>query len=126
MLGPHMLTKHFKVGEFRCHCCGEIKNYLMVAEMLERLREAIKMPITVNSGYRCYARNAIIGGEIDSLHLIGKAADITCDNLDALKAAALQEPMCRGVGLYSTHVHVDMRVGNGLVWADGLYMARRV
>lgn len=34
-------------------------------------------PITVNSGYRCPALNAAVGGVVKSQHLTGEAADIT-------------------------------------------------
>ena len=40
----------------------------------------IGMPITVTSGYRSLQVNRAVGGVRGSLHLIGKAADITCSD----------------------------------------------
>lgn len=57
-------------------------DFLMVM-ILDPIREAVKMPIKVNSGYRCPRLNEIIGGVPNSQHLKGEAADITTDsNLD--------------------------------------------
>ncbi len=44
--------------------------------ILQPLREALKYPIHVNSGYRCPRTNASIGGASKSQHLTGHAADI--------------------------------------------------
>jgi len=44
--------------------------------ILQPLRDAIKSPITVSSGYRCQRANALIGGALRSQHLTGHAADI--------------------------------------------------
>ncbi len=45
-------------------------------KILQPLREALKYPIHVNSGYRCPRTNASIGGASKSQHLTGHAADI--------------------------------------------------
>jgi len=44
--------------------------------VLQPLRDAIKSPIAVSSGYRCQRVNALIGGAQRSQHLTGHAADI--------------------------------------------------
>lgn len=46
------------------------------AQMLERVRELLGVPITVTSGYRSPAVNAAVGGRTSSDHLKGMAADI--------------------------------------------------
>jgi len=46
------------------------------AHGLERIRELIGCPITVTSGYRCAKLNSAIGGQPDSQHTKGEAADI--------------------------------------------------
>lgn len=54
------------------------KNLAALTDMvLDPLREAFKKPIYVNSGYRCPALNAKVGGAKNSGHLYGYAADIT-------------------------------------------------
>lgn len=45
--------------------------------ILQPLRDAYKMPIRVNSGYRSPVVNRIVGGAPTSQHLKGMAADIT-------------------------------------------------
>ena len=44
--------------------------------ILQPLRDAIKTPVHVNSGYRCLRVNTSIGGASKSQHLTGHAADI--------------------------------------------------
>lgn len=52
----------------------------LVDNVLDPLREAYGKPIIVNSGYRCPQLNKLVGGVATSLHLQGKAADITTGN----------------------------------------------
>lgn len=49
---------------------------LLVAHVLDPLREAYGKPIRVTSGYRCKALNEAVGGSPTSDHLQGRAADI--------------------------------------------------
>lgn len=49
---------------------------LLCANILQPLRDAIKTPVHVNSGYRCLRVNSFIGGASKSQHLSGHAADI--------------------------------------------------
>lgn len=59
----------------------EIANLrLLCKKILEPARLEIGMPITVTSGFRSQRVNKIVGGVRGSLHLIGKAADITCSD----------------------------------------------
>ncbi len=44
--------------------------------ILQPLREAVQVPVVVNSGYRCERVNRGIGGSAKSQHLTGHAADI--------------------------------------------------
>jgi len=50
--------------------------YLCV-EILQPMRELLRRPVIVNSGYRCPALNKAIKGAVNSQHLKGEAADIT-------------------------------------------------
>ena len=49
----------------------------LIEELLDPIREKWGKPITVNSGYRCPALNAAVGGVATSQHQKGEAADIT-------------------------------------------------
>lgn len=44
--------------------------------ILEPLRARLDRPLHVNSGYRGPALNKLVGGQPDSQHLVGEAADI--------------------------------------------------
>lgn len=49
----------------------------LVDRVLDPLRRAWGGPITVTSGYRCPELNKAVGGAAGSLHMQGRAADIT-------------------------------------------------
>ena len=50
---------------------------LLCENILQPLRNAYRLPILVNSGFRSAALNAAIKGARNSQHLLGQAADIT-------------------------------------------------
>lgn len=55
----------------------EILNLKRLCEnVLQPLRQELKLPIKINSGYRSIELNEKIGGQKNSEHLQGKAADI--------------------------------------------------
>lgn len=77
------LTKHLDWSEFECQCrqCGPMPG--PVKRNTERLAHHLEMsiravgPLKVHSGYRCPAHNAAVGGEAQSRHMVGDAADIS-------------------------------------------------
>lgn len=82
--------KHFTFNEFeksntaiRMGICNTIPITLksnieaLVNNVLDPIRDYIKMPVYVNSGYRCPLLNKAVGGVQGSQHVQGKAADIT-------------------------------------------------
>lgn len=119
------LSEHFSSNEFDCAChydactttpvCGELVN------LLEQFRTAVGQPIHINSGYRCAAHNAEIGGEPHSQHLLGTAADIVrADKVQWGESDRLfAEEVCKnsGLGSYITPasrylwLHIDSRNG---------------
>ena len=56
-------------------------NALMI-ECLDKVREMWGKPIGVNSGYRSAELNRAVGGDENSQHLRGEAADITTGSKD--------------------------------------------
>lgn len=50
---------------------------LLVDNVLDPIREYVKAPIYINSGYRSEALNDLVSGAKNSQHLIGRAADFT-------------------------------------------------
>ena len=62
-----------------------IKNIeLLVKNLIQPLRNIIKMPIKITSGYRCEAVNGAINGSVGSLHTTGQASDMVCGDMIAL------------------------------------------
>ena len=64
----------------------EIENLKnLVYYVLDPIREHFRLPVTVNSGFRCQVLNKALGSKSTSQHTQGKAADIeivTVNNLD--------------------------------------------
>jgi len=59
-----------------------IKNLgALVQNVLQPLRNKLKKPIVVTSGYRCKLLNARVGGSSTSQHLYGQAVDIIVNGM---------------------------------------------
>jgi len=60
----------FQRYEIVCRCgCGLSSMYPLQLVNLDNLRRSINHPLLVTSGCRCQRHNAIVGGEINSMHL---------------------------------------------------------
>jgi uncharacterized protein YcbK (DUF882 family) len=118
------MEKHFRREEFACQgndCCGHsspISPVLLYA--LEKLRSLCgDRAIHVNSGFRCNKHNVAVGGSEGSQHTLGLAADIAVPHdmtPQQLANMAKIIPEIKGIGLYSTWVHVDVREGSPVWW----------
>jgi zinc D-Ala-D-Ala carboxypeptidase len=53
-----------------------IPRMMLLAELLERVRTELAVPVTITSGYRCQQLNMAVGGVTSSDHTQGHAADI--------------------------------------------------
>lgn len=112
-------SPNFTRKELDCKCgcktpAGIERELAKLAADLERLRSALGHALGINSGYRCPARNRVVGGASRSQHMSGKAADLAVPRglQDRYVAAALKVPAFRGggVGEYpGGAVHVDRR-----------------
>lgn len=91
MVRSRMAEKH---GIDNTPGANEIANLRILCEkILEPARLEIGMPITVTSGFRSGRVNRLVGGAKGSLHLVGKAADITCSD-NARLYEVLQKLTC--------------------------------
>lgn len=109
-----MLSKHFAKHELACRHCAELpSNGMSKALMggLEQLRELICRPIYVTSGYRCQEHNKSVGGQPNSQHVQGCAADIYVEGVGVYELGVMCKRIFDGVGEYYEQgfVHVDMR-----------------
>ncbi|HRN80165.1 MAG TPA: D-Ala-D-Ala carboxypeptidase family metallohydrolase [Ferruginibacter sp.] len=115
------LTKNFYRQEFDCKDGTPVPQHLLpnvraIAENLQVLRDHINLPIIVNSGYRTIAYNRSVGGAPNSQHLTANAADIRIKGIAPKKLAETIEKLIsegklkfKGLGIYPTFVHVDLR-----------------
>ena len=108
------ISKNFNKKEFTCKCgCGECNIDMKVVNMCQTIRDGLKLPITINSGYRCIQHNSKIGGVPNSYHTKGCAADILVpDGWTVDELADLAEQCgADGIGRYYNEgfVHVDTR-----------------
>ena len=58
--------------------------------VLDPIRKQLGFPIYVYSGFRSQQVNAKVGGVVASAHVFGCAADIYCDDMQALEIAIRQ------------------------------------
>lgn len=79
----HRISPNFRMSEFRCGCRGRYHTRVEahvdrdLVRALERARATVyRGPVTIVSGWRCARFNAAVGGQRDSEHLTGRAADI--------------------------------------------------
>ena len=107
---------NFKPDEFRCSCCNRLEIASELIDMLQTAREALGVPLTLTSAYRCPDHNSKIKGSSRSQHLLGKAADITIQSLKPAEVFVIIEDLIDmgellqgGVGAYDTFTHYDIR-----------------
>ena len=103
------LSDHFDEREFACACCGEVVVEPGLVDVLEDVRRHFGKPVTVQSGYRCAAHNADVGGATYSQHLYGKAADIVVKDTDPSEVQDYLREHAGGLGSYTSFTHVDVR-----------------
>ena len=108
-----MLSKHFSREEFACKDgCGFATVDAELLEVLEDVRDEFGVPVHISSGCRCKEYNAIIGGEDDSQHMRGIAADILVFGVKPAKVQLylLSKYAGRyGIGCYHNFTHIDVR-----------------
>lgn len=122
-LSPHFTLAELTVSEVAARngldntpdaAAVENLRWLCMA-ILEPIREAVKTPIVVTSGYRSEKVNHWVGGSKNSDHLRDNAADIRCP---AIEQPALFEimrsmdlPFYQLIDEFGAWVHVSFRPG---------------
>ena len=92
------LTKHFTLEEFTRSSTAKargIDNTVpeklipalrnLCERVLEPLREQVREPVIISSGYRCPALNKAVGGSDTSQHMKGEACDIYVEDVEKLR-----------------------------------------
>jgi uncharacterized protein YcbK (DUF882 family) len=114
------LTNNFTLSEFNKHnfpiSDTVFQNIFNLAKNLQVLRDEVKKPIKITSGYRTADFNAKIKGAIKSRHITGEAADLKIAGMTPKQVAAVIEKLIAagkmeegGIGIYSTWIHYDHR-----------------
>jgi len=103
------VSRNFHIKEYQSKC-GSHHVLLHPALILgvQSIRDAVKFPIKINSGYRTIGHNARIGGAPNSYHTKGMAADLSGRDLDAIYQAARQIGMMARKYTEKGFVHVDV------------------
>ena len=107
------LSKYFNKSEMTCKCgCGQVDMDKKFMSKLDLARGFSGVPYIVNSGYRCSAYNASVGGKSDSAHIYGLAADIkSVGSREKFKIVKglIEAGFTRiGIGFDGGFVHVDL------------------
>lgn len=115
------LSPNFSSKEFACRHCKLVHVDPALVDGLQALSDKTfelynkRMAVHILSAYRCIQHNRKIGGSQNSLHTMGKAADIQIDGLtveQTLKIAEMIPEFANGgIGIYPQEhfVHVDVR-----------------
>jgi uncharacterized protein YcbK (DUF882 family) len=120
------LTNNFNLNEFNKHNFPLtetiLRNIQELAKNLQVLRDEVKKPIKITSGYRDSSFNKKIGGASQSRHITGQAADLKIEGYTPKQVAAIIEKLIAagkmkqgGLGIYSTWIHYDVR-GTAARW----------
>ena len=120
------LSEHFKLSEFvqTDYADFQLLNTLqftniriLVVDFLEPLRQTLKVPIKINSGFRVQRVNEKVGGVKNSLHKSGCAADICSfvatpqqiyDTLNTLIKQSVYPSHVMELIKYPTFVHIGI------------------
>jgi hypothetical protein len=109
------VSAHFSLSEFRpkSSAYNAVRVATELVQLLERIRAAAGGPIHITSGYRPPAYNEYVGGEQNSYHMDGWAADIFAPHLTTEQLRVVCERVignAGGVGYYPGQgfVHVDV------------------
>ncbi|MBS3998467.1 MAG: peptidase M15A [Hydrogenophaga sp.] len=106
------LTPHFTLAELTASATAQrlridntppgdvAQRLLYTAEMLERIRATLGVPVIVTSAYRGPVLNRAVGGVSSSDHMTGEAADIVAPRYGTPYAvAALLAPLVSTLGI---------------------------
>lgn len=113
-------SKNFKASEFNCKDGTPVPaeyygNLQTLIDNLQILRDAIGLPISINSGYRTPSHNKEVGGAPNSMHLKAGAADIVIPGMTAASVRTKIKNLITagkmrngGMGIYPSFTHYDI------------------
>lgn len=114
---PYMITKNLSSNEVKCPCCDAVVFDREFVDKLQILRDLMQKSFLYSKGgfYRCRMYNDSLNNSSKrSQHLMGKACDITTHEwtaTDRWKLVKHAVGLGFSVGVYSAHIHLDLRLG---------------
>lgn len=115
------ISENFTLNEFACKSGARfpqdvVANLIKLGEALQVIRDEVKAPISITSGYRSPEHNVKIGGAPNSTHTRGQGADFKVQGMAPSAVAAIIERLISqgkipqgGLKAYATWVHYDIR-----------------
>ena len=122
MSSSYQITTNLRSDEVACPCCQAVVFDRKFVEYLQILRDFMQLPFVYAEGgfYRCrYYNDSLTNSSPNSKHLQGKAADIKTHDftgVDKWKMVKFAQDLGMSIGIYSAHIHVDMRQGKPVVF----------
>lgn len=103
-------SPNFKNSEIECHDgCGFADCVPALFATLETIRTHFGAAVVIDDACRCAVHNAAVGGEPNSYHMKGMAADIKVVGVSPTEVYSwLDFNHQGGVGKYDTFTHVDV------------------
>lgn len=100
---------NFTPKEISCKGTNQLLIDFDAMDKLQKFRDIVGVPVTINSAYRTESHNKAVGGSPNSQHVLGRAFDIRITKglnrakiHEAAKAAGFT-----GFGDYNSFVHID-------------------
>lgn len=113
-----MKYRYFDISEFDCKETGENEMDPNFVKDLDTLRSRCEFPFVVTSGYRSPNHSIEKAKKKPGMHSTGRAVDIAVNN-GAQRYKLVKEAMSMGftgIGIYKSHVHLDQRNKNFVMW----------
>lgn len=114
------LSNWFTTKEFECQCsydtCVEQRISKELIDKLTRIREEVKSPLFITSGFRCEKHqedlrkkgaNTVVAKK--SQHELGNAVDVWCGSLTTLDFLKVCERYFKSIGVALNFLHLDTR-----------------
>lgn len=111
------LSRNFRLAEFRCKCgkCASLLVDTALVDILQQIRDHFGVSVDINSGYRCKEHNVDVGGDPNSSHMQGMAADIRVRGVEPREVAKFAESIgVKRIGLYEGDEGEFVHIGSGV------------
>lgn len=111
------MEQYFSDDELRCKCCGALVIDTVFRIRLNLSRYLAGFPFEITSGHRCEKHNIEVGSTSVN-HVIGKAADIKCEDAHKrfVMVKAIQQAGILGIGIGKVFVHADINRAVSCIW----------